>query len=247
MKRIVFLFALLSYQIALSQKDALFEQGNAAYQAGDYALAIELYDSIQNSGAENAELYYNLGNAHYQNGALALAILNYERALRLKPADEEIAHNLALAQSKRVDRLEEMPLNLFKAFRLSVLKLFSPDKWAGIGIAFLLFAALGLGLYLFSAWGRIGFVALIAGSFLGVFSIIMAYSHHHYKAEHPELIIMSDSAYVKSGPSNEAEDLFILHAGTKALQVEEFEAWTKIRLKDGKIGWLPSAQTEAIP
>lgn len=245
--RLILLSLICLSSLATAQVQDLFKAANKAYQAEDYAMAIRLYDSIHKEGYESAELYYNLGNSHYQNGALAYAILNYERALKLKPDDEEIQHNLKLAQSKRVDRLDEMPPNLFKAFRLSILQLFSPDNWARLGIAWLGLALIGLGLYLFSTWGRIGFISLLAGSLLGGFSLVMAYSHAHYQAEHPELIVMSDSAYVKSGPSTEAEDLFILHAGTKALQVEAFESWTKIRLSDGKIGWLPSKQIEPIP
>lgn len=227
--------------------EALFKLGNQAYQKGAYEQAIEYYDSIRGLGKESTALYYNLGNAHYQLGALAKAILNYERALRLSPDDEEVLHNLSLAENKRVDRFESMPPNLFKAFRLSVLQVFSPDNWARIGIAFLALALIGLALYLFTALGRVGFIGLIFGGILSVFSFTMALSYQHYQKEHPELIIMSDSAYVKSGPGSDAEDLFILHAGTKALQIEQFEAWTKLRLSDGKIGWLPNEKVEQIP
>lgn len=224
---------------ALAQND-LFEAANKAFQERDYMEAIELYDSISKLGFESPELYYNLGNAHYENGALALAILNYERALIFNPKDEEILHNLRLAEQKRVDRFEAMPPNLFKAFRLGIVRLFSSDQWAYLSIAFLLLAIAGLGFYLFSSFGRIGFISLIGGVLLFGFCLAMAYSHSHYLEEHPRLIIMSDSAYVKSGPGQEAEDLFILHAGTKVEQVDLFETWVKIRLIDGKIGWLPA-------
>lgn len=230
-----------------ASSEELFKAGNLAYQNGEYEQAIEYYDSIRALGKESAALYYNLGNAHYQSGALAKAILNFERALRLAPDDEEVRHNLSLAENKRVDRFENMPPNLFKAFRLSVLQLFSPDNWARIAIGFLALALIGLALYLFTGLGRIGFIGLIFGSAFGIFSFTMALSHQHYQNEHPGLIIMSDSAYVKSGPGSDAEDLFILHAGTKALQVEQFEGWTKLRLSDGKIGWLPDDQIEQIP
>tara|TARA_Y100001934_G_C12311139_1_gene754977 strand:+ start:559 stop:1302 length:744 start_codon:yes stop_codon:yes gene_type:complete len=247
MRNFLFIGVILIQALPLLASNTLFEQANKAYQEEDFLKAVELYDSIAAQGEVSAALYYNLGNAHYENGALAKAILNYERALRLDPKDEEILHNLALAKSKRIDRFEEMPQNLFKAFRLSVLQLFQPDNWARLALGFLALALAGLALYLFSSYGRIGFVSLLGGSLLSLFSLIMAYSHQHYREEHPGLIIMSDSAYVKSGPGSEAEDLFILHAGTKGEQLDHFEGWTKLRLIDGKIGWLPDEDIEQIP
>ncbi len=246
MKKLLILWSIILGSVNLSASNVLFDQANKAYQAGDYMKAQELYDSIEKSGLESAELYYNLGNAHYQNGALAKAILNYEKALIRAPHDEDIQHNLKLAQSKRVDRFEAMPENLFKAFRMGTLRLFSPDNWARLSLAFLALAVVGLALYLFSAYGRMGFISLLGGFILSLFSLVMAFSHQQFQKEHPQMIVMSDSAYVKSGPGEDAEDLFILHAGTKVDQVDQFETWVKLRLIDGKIGWLPQEDLETI-
>ncbi len=238
--------ALLLLSSSMVGQDELFDKGNQAYQEGNYQLAIEFYDSILGAGKESAALYYNLANSHYQSGALALSILNYEKALLLQPGDEEILHNLSLAEKQRVDRFEAMPPNLFKAFRLSILQVFSPDNWARLGLAFLLIALIGLAFYLFSSRGRIGFVAMIGGVLFCLFSMVMAFSHKQHQQDHPKLIVMSDSAYVKSGPGTEAEDLFILHAGTKVEKIDFFDAWVKLKLIDGKIGWLPESDLEAI-
>lgn len=246
MRTLITLFGIMLLPWTVLGKKEIFEQGNKAYQEGDYAAAIEQYELVLDGNRESAALYYNLGNAYYQEGALAKAILNYERALLLDPKDEEIQHNLRLAERKRVDRFESMPPNLFKTFRLNIIRLFSPDTWAKIGIGFLIIAVVGLGFYLFSSLGRLGFIGLISGGLLCLFSLVMAYSHKSYQEDHPHHIIMTDSAYVKSGPGSEAEDLFILHAGTKVEQVDLFEDWIKLRLIDGKIGWLPNSDLERI-
>ena len=59
-------------------------------------------------------------------------------------------------------------------------------------------------------------------------------------------ILMEANAYVKSAPSTQSEDLFILHEGTKVLVLESFNNWTKIKLSDGMIGWLESNVVEKI-
>jgi tetratricopeptide (TPR) repeat protein len=245
MRSWLMIFGLMASMTLGAQND-LFEAGNEAYENKEYPVAIELYDSILKAGFENSALYFNLANAYFESGAVAKAILNYERALYLDPADEEVIFNLSLAEDKRVDRLESMPQNLFKTFRLGVLQFLNPSYWAILGLILLFTAALGLGLYLLSRYGRMGFVTLLAGLSLGLFSVIMSFSHAQFLKEHPALIIMNDSVYVKSGPSQEAEDLFILHGGTKAVQVEFYENWVKIRLLNGKIGWLPASQMEVI-
>ena len=43
-----------------------FQVGNQSYEIEEYAVAIEQYESIVNSGAVSAELFYNLGNAYYR-------------------------------------------------------------------------------------------------------------------------------------------------------------------------------------
>lgn len=243
-----YFYSLLLLAFALSSKaqDKRFERANEAYQKGEFETAVHIYDSIAASGYESAALYYNLGNAQYKLGALAPAILNYEKALHLKPNDEEVKHNLKLAEQKRVDRFEELPPNLFKALRFGVLLAFSPTHWAIIAIALLFIASLGVILYFFSAQRRLGFVLALSLSVLGLFSAWMAFQHQAHLEQHPGMIIMSESAYVKSGPGAGAEDLFILHAGTKVVKVDEYESWTKIRLIDGKIGWLPQESVAAI-
>ena len=57
---------------------------------------------------------------------------------------------------------------------------------------------------------------------------------------------MEPNAYIKSAPSSQSEDLFILHEGTKIQILEVFNDWTKIKLSDGMIGWLESKAMEEI-
>ena len=51
---------------------------------------------------------------------------------------------------------------------------------------------------------------------------------------------------MKSAPSETAEDVFILHEGTKAEVQDELEGWKKIRLIDGKLGWIEGGDLEEI-
>jgi SH3-like domain-containing protein len=57
---------------------------------------------------------------------------------------------------------------------------------------------------------------------------------------------MQANAYVKSAPSSQSEDLFILHEGTKIQVLESFNDWSKIKLSDGMIGWVETYVMEEI-
>ena len=53
------------------------EEAAQAYQEGNYARSIELYEQLLAGEQESAVLYYNLGNAYYKTGEMAKAILNF--------------------------------------------------------------------------------------------------------------------------------------------------------------------------
>jgi len=236
----------LLFPAALMAQKELFEAGNRAYQAEDFVKAISLYDSIYSEGKHNAALHYNLGNAYFQEGNIGKSILHYEKALKLKPQDDEVLQNLEIAQQKTIDRFEEVPENLFQASRLAIINLLSADNWARLALLSLLLATFGLAAYLFSNYLRLGFITVVAGVSLTLLSLILAWSHQSYLSKNQGVILLEDSSYVKSGPSESADDVFILHEGTKALRLEQFENWSKIKLPDGKLGWLLSNEIAVI-
>jgi len=70
------------------------QQARAAYDRGDYSAAATLYQSLATSGAQSAELFYNLGNAEFKAGHLGQAVAAFRRALKRAPQDEDIRFNL---------------------------------------------------------------------------------------------------------------------------------------------------------
>lgn len=244
----ILIIMLFSSPILFAQERAqkAFQQGNAAYEQDSFALAIEQYQEALNSSYESAALYFNLGNAYYKRGQLAESILYYEKAQQLAPDDKEIGQNLEIARQKTIDRFEELPRSYFRRAYLGLLTLFAPATWAWLALIFLALCLAGLALYLHSSWRRLGFIAALGGLALCIIALIMAYAHQSHQESHPEAIIMVPSVYVKSGPSESAEDVFILHEGSKAEVMEHYQQWYKIRVVDGKIGWVQEADLSLI-
>ncbi len=248
MKNLILLLCSLSLFSAYSAQpqNVLFSKANSAYQEEKYIEAIRIYDSIYSSGEQSAALHFNMGNAYFQEGNIGKSILHFEKALKLKPQDDEIRHNLEIARQKTIDRFEEVPVNLFQASRLAIIRLFSPDNWGRLALIAFVLATIGFAAYLFSPYLRLGFIAIVVGLSSGILSLILAWSHQSYLNNNQGVILLEDSSYVKSGPSESADDVFILHEGTKALRLEQFEDWSKIKLPDGKLGWLQSEEIAVI-
>ena len=105
------LFLVVSQIAFASESDDLMKQGNQFYQDRQYEKAIDTYQKIITMGYVGTSLYYNLGNSYYRDGKIGYAILYYEKALELSPGDDDVIHNLAIANLKTVDKIDTLPTN----------------------------------------------------------------------------------------------------------------------------------------
>jgi SH3-like domain-containing protein len=83
---------------------------------------------------------------------------------------------------------------------------------------------------------------------LFIFSLSLVFGVQQNQMEKSENIgiIFPSSVTVKSSPDVSGTDLFILHEGVKVEILDLVEKWRKIKLADGKIGWLPDESVETI-
>lgn len=240
MKKLVFLLVFIGTGFLGFAQDlkVSFEEGNALYQEKKYEEAIEKYKAITDAGLESAALYYNLANAYFKTNQLSQAILNYERAARLAPNDDDIRQNLNIANEATIDRFETLPEPMIKTAYHGIFKAMQPGTWGVLALVFLVIMLVGTYLYLYTTKRRQGFALGIFSFLLGIISLWLAYAHLNNLRNYRPGIVTATSTYVKSGPGEKAEDVFILHEGTKATVTEYYDNWKKIKLPDGKIGWI---------
>jgi tetratricopeptide (TPR) repeat protein len=240
----------LAVTMATAQSpETVYQQANQLYQQGKVAEARDLYESIVKNGFVSGDLYYNLGNAYYKSGNISRAILYYERALRLMPGDDDLRHNLQLANLMITDRIEAAP------------RLFIWEYWDGIKAAFSLRAAtwMAYGAYLLVIAAAAAFVLApsyrtrkaallvgIASCVVLVGLVVLFYGKLSDSTRADEAILQASIVTVKNSPDTKSSDAFVLHSGVKVQIIDTVGDWVKIRLADGKVGWMEGSAAEII-
>lgn len=224
--------------------DTLWERAGTLYTAGDYNGALMVYDSISSAGWASAKLFYNMGNAYFKSGKIGEAILYYNKAQKLAPADDDVAYNLAYANSFVKDKIEVVPEFFLKEWLSKVSNLMSSDSWAIFSlVALALTLTFGL-VYLLGAKRRVrkvGFVVALVGAVVTIATGGFAAAERRDVLDCSEAVVVSSAAAVKSSPDRTSKDIFILHEGTKVKVLDTYGAWNEIRIADGNEGWISSS------
>ncbi len=250
MKKIVYILTLLISSISFAQNTALFDKGNVAYNEGNFQDAITIYESVLNKGIHSSELYFNLANAYYKLNRVAPSIYYYEKAQQLSPHDKDIKNNLSFAKNMTIDAIESVPEIGFSKLFKSVINSFSSDMWAILAVAsVLLFVILFLSYYFSYNTNkkRFLFLSSIASLCVMVLTLAFAFQKQAYNQNDNPAIVFAQESDIKAEPNLRSETAFELHEGTKVQIIESYKkTWTKIRLSDGKTGWIATQDIKAL-
>jgi hypothetical protein len=59
-------------------------------------------------------------------------------------------------------------------------------------------------------------------------------------------VVTAKITTVKNSPDSKSSDAFVLHSGVKVQITDGVNEWLKIRLADGKVGWMEKSAAEVI-
>lgn len=241
MKRIFITLAIFCQPLFADEASTLFQQAGEFYQAGQYAEAATAYEKILANGLENWQVQYNLGNAYFKQRQLGKAVLHYEKALALNPENEDIRFNLDLANLSVIDRIPTPPRSLvviwldtaLHAISLQTATILAAMLWVVLFII-LMIRILGS-----------GFMQRISQSLLwpslvawALATIVFGWQLYE-KSTYRYAIVLTTRVVVTSAPAEGATEVFTLHEGVRVQLETSSGNYRRIRLADGKVGWMP--------
>lgn len=232
-----------------AQVEALKDSADQAYINERFTEAIQDYEQILAQEYVSAELHYNLGNAYFKMGKIAPCILNYERALKMAPNDDDIQFNLRLANLSVKDKVEEIPQLFFIRWWHQILKTFSADGWAWNMVIALILSLGGFLLFQFSSeegMRRLTFYAGTIALFWTVFSAYAAQYNYDRAVNDNRAVVYASTLNVKSAPDKKGKDLFVVHEGLVVTVSDELNGWSRVKLTNGNVGWVPTETLERI-
>ncbi|HSQ46320.1 MAG TPA: tetratricopeptide repeat protein [Lutibacter sp.] len=250
MKRFIFILALMIGSISIAQTSGeLFSKANDFYKNGQYTKAIEVYLNIEKSGLESDDLFFNLGNSYYKLNKVAPSIYYYEKALKLNPMHQDASNNLVFAKRMTIDIIEDLPKTFLQRFSSNVIQKLTYNTWAILAVIASFLAAVLFLLYYFSDAPKrkiFYFNITIFAVFVMAVTVIFAYSNFETTQKSSNAIVFSSKSEIKNSPSLDGETVFELHEGTKVTILDALSNWKKIKIADGKIGWVNTADIKEI-
>jgi|TARA_B110000977_G_scaffold163214_1_gene209028 tetratricopeptide (TPR) repeat protein len=227
----------------------LFEQGNTAYNEGDFSKAVSLYEQTLLTGKHSAALYFNLGNAYYRLNKVAESIYYYEKAKQLDPKNEDFKVNSAFAQNMTIDAIEPLPESQLSQFQKALYALANTSIWSKIVILFVWLFVIFFSIYLFNKTAklkRLFFVLSLFSIVLFMGSFTIKFFANAQKDNKEYAIIFSNEINSWSEPNLRAEIQFTLHEGTKVELLDSLDEWKKIRIANGSEGWIKNPYLKSL-
>jgi tetratricopeptide (TPR) repeat protein len=221
----------------------IIDKANKLYTNQQFDKAIILYEQLVQKECKTAAFHFNLGNAYYKSGQIARSIASLERAKRLSPKDEDILHNLQFVKSKTKDKINKegytSPSELIQRW----LSFLSALEWRIIAIFLFWLCAILLSLAVFLKKYKSKLISIaISGLSIGLFSFWASKLQFSVENNCDSAVVLATKVFVKSAPNSTSDDLFVLHEGAELKVLDRVNNYQKVRLVDGKTGWVPKNQ-----
>ncbi|MDX9758028.1 MAG: tetratricopeptide repeat protein [Bacteroidota bacterium] len=227
----------------------LYRAGLESYRNARYRQAMDAFQRLLDRGYSSFDLHYNLGNAAYKNGDLGLSVLSYERARVLDPGNEDVIHNLRVVRARLRDRIDPIPLLFFLQWWNDLKTGARPETLAYWSLGF--FTLFAVSAFVFFGIPQLTArrIALVMGLvfFAGsATTLIVSLQRSADIHAHRDAVVMRSEVTVRSAPDATGVESFLVHEGLKVRILESRDHHVRIRLDDGKTGWIDQSALERI-
>ncbi len=242
MKKSVFILLIFNSFVLSVETTGLFNEANEFYVKKNYEKSAELYEFLLENGYADSQILYNLGNSYYRLNKLGQAIWAYRNAIKFSPRDDDIAHNLKIAEAQRIDRIVSPPLFIFYDLYINLKSSFTIFELSLIGGILLVILSL--------IWIVKRSFDLKSKALKNIFqlTIVATVSIHvllvdkiiDRKKNESEAVIIEKVDAMSSPSAGDNKILFYINEGAVVEVLDEINQWMEIILIDGKKGWVSS-------
>lgn len=249
MKKLLIFFLCIAGSLSSQNVDELFATANDFYKNEKFEEAEKIYTQIESRGYASSELFYNLGNTYYKLNKVGPSIYYYEKALLLNPLNEDVKNNLVFAKRLALDDIEELPKTVFQKLNKQYLQQLSYNQWAMVSVVFCVLGSFFFLLFYvsnISSRKRFSFVISMFSFVLLLISLGITYNQYSLAQNNKVAIVFAEETSIRNAPTLNSEEVFTLHEGTKVTVLDNIDNWKKIKIADGKIGWIIADEIKLI-
>ncbi len=221
-----------------------FLDGVKDYKEDRFVEATAAFTKIADEGIHNGNLFYNIGNAYFKKGDIGNAMLWYERALKLLPHDPDLKFNYEYVQSLTQDEKANKELPIVRiVFFWKYLLSRTQIQWTAIIFNLIFWSLTAVRMIRRKKpFQTINHVILIIGILFTLTAIYNDYEANFIQ----EAVILPAKVSIRSGLTDDATELFVLHAGTKVKIDQEKNDYIRITFSEDKIGWIKMSEVGVI-
>lgn len=229
---------LISTSLTVQGRTIYEDEAEEAYLKGDFIRAIELYEtypSDSNQGFRTYTTYFNLGQAYSQIGDWGRALVNYHRAQYFAPRDADVIDRIATIRATRADwyveetGILEQLAQVTTFFATWELTFFAMIIWS---------LAWWVGLRTWRKPSPSKRILLIIAVILTFTVVGLTLNRVYIETYRPLAIVTDIQTDVLSGAGIDYFPMFSLSTGAEVRILEKRGIWVKIRLADGREGWV---------
>jgi tetratricopeptide (TPR) repeat protein len=242
MIRLLFLLAMLSFNVGAAELASDFDAANRLYEKGDYVGAAAAYQKLAAGGRASPALLFNLGNAYFKTGQIGRAIAAYREAEQLAPRDPDIRANLKFAlgavpgNNARVSGLDRA---------LDLLTLNERGIWAAVAL-WIWFGCLALGQFRPTSKNSLRTLVVAAAIFALFFGAWYAQGLIAHATERKVVVIVPTTA-VRFGPLEESQISFNVRDGNELKLLGKKDRWLQVADTSNRSGWIPESEILRLP
>ena len=226
----LFILCLCSVKAEELSATALFDRGNQAYLAGDYAGSANWFAKSAQM-APSAGAYHNLGNVEWLRSRPGPAILAWERSRWIDPFDADTKANLQFAHKRA--QLENLDLAWFETCSTWL----PANVWFWLAGSSFWLAVILLVLPGLLGWKRADWRQGFAAGLLALFLLCLpslAGIHQRCKLA----VVLKDQASLRLTPTQDAQTIYKLPAGG-LLRTERWRGdYVYARFANDAAGWV---------